>query len=158
MPRPSARSTWVVLLLWGATGCQRAAQPVQLDAKMYLADTSALAKASYPNVVLVFKASQCLSCSVNISTWIELRRQHPERVKLLLTGMPDSASAIVLARSRIPIDGVLRSADGLSAVPPYALIADGPQTQPRVVSVERWTAANLAPSLARDSSHLIVDR
>lgn len=131
---------------------------MHLAATMYVADTSALDKTVYPNLVLVFKASQCLSCSVNISTWIELRRQNPKRVRLLLTSMPDSASAIVLARSRVPIDGVVFSTDGLSSSPPYALIADSPKTPPRVVSIERWTAINLAPSLMPDSSHQALNR
>lgn len=125
---------------------------------MYVADTSALGRTVFPNVVLVFEASQCLSCSVNIGTWIELRRRNPGKVRLLLTSMPDSASAIVLARARVPVDGVISSGGGLSARPPYALVADGAEAPPHVVSVERWTAAALAPALSSNLSPLAVTK
>lgn len=139
-------------LLSGCRDDPAANGTVALDIPTLTRDRDALRPGSGPAIVLVFKATQCLSCSVNIGSWITLRREHPGRVVLLLTGLPDSASATVLRRSRVPVDGVVESPEGLSGLPPYAIIRDGDTDTARVVSIERWTPVGLAEVLTVEPS------
>ena len=64
------------------------------------------------SVLLVYSPDECFTCSSDLAHWMELRRRSVAAVAVILTRSPDSLESRMLKRMRIPVAGVLRSANG----------------------------------------------
>ena len=82
-----------------------------------LAPNSAL-----PSVAVVVAPDECLECSANIGSWLELRRKYPGHIRIVFSSPPDSTDLIVLRRGRIPIDAILSRSLSRRVKPPAVAI------------------------------------
>lgn len=64
------------------------------------------------SVLLVYSPDACFTCSSDLVHWMELRRRSIAAVAVVLTRSPDSLESRMLKRMRIPVAGILRSANG----------------------------------------------
>jgi hypothetical protein len=67
-----------------------------------------LAARSPHAVLLLFEPTDALACGAEMPRWLTVRRQVPDRVAILLTRAPSKSEAVLFARYRIPVDGVIR--------------------------------------------------
>lgn len=91
------------LVLAAACANASGAEPGRLSAD----DLSRLAARSPRVAVLLFAPDDCLACGANMPQWLTVRRRSPERVAILLTRPPTDSEAVMFARYRIPVDGVI---------------------------------------------------
>jgi hypothetical protein len=96
-------------------------------------------------VVLLYDPGDCFVCFSELASWIEVRRQRPGLVRIVLTRAPTTTERHQLALYRIVADGVLpleKGSDGIATPAQLLVVADS--------IVGLWTAADGAlPLLAR---------
>jgi hypothetical protein len=96
-------------------------------------------------VVLLYDPGDCFVCYSELASWIEVRRQRPGLVRIVLTRAPTITEQHQLAIYRIVADGVLPLEKGSGGIPTPAQLL--------VVSdsiVGRWTATDgPSPLLAK---------
>lgn len=103
-PRFLRRALAAVGLLVAA-GCAEASgvEPGRLDE----AGVARLAARGPSVALLLFDPDDCLACGANMPRWLAVRRESPDRVAILLTRPPSRSEAVMFARYRIPVDGVI---------------------------------------------------
>jgi hypothetical protein len=115
--------TRLVLFAFALTACQSEwpadeAQDYQVIGRIdLLASDSAL-----PSVAVVVAPDECLECSANIGSWLELRRKYPGHIRIVFSSPPDSTDLFVLRRGRIPIDAILSRRLSRRLKPPVVAI------------------------------------
>lgn len=70
---------------------------------------SALARAE-STAVLFYDPSRCFTCGTTLPEWIAWRAQHPDQVRLVLTGRPTDGERRQLRAGRAQVDGLATGA------------------------------------------------
>ncbi|HEX2191040.1 MAG TPA: hypothetical protein VHG51_19180 [Longimicrobiaceae bacterium] len=102
--RSRSRKLFAVLLCAGAL-C--ACAPADGLPRLAERDVAALSAGPGKVLLLVFEPADCLACATDMPRWLDARRRSPGSVAILVTRPPSPAESKVLARYRIPVDGVL---------------------------------------------------
>lgn len=95
----------LVLLLCLGAWC--ACAPADGLSRLSERDVAALSAGPGKVLLLVFEPEDCLACATDMPRWLETRRRSPGSVAIVLTRPPSAAETKVLARYRVPVDGVL---------------------------------------------------
>lgn len=94
------------VLLAFAASCTINPEPtIRTIDKRELATLSAVQS---PSAFLLFDPHDCFTCGAQMGRWLDLRRQSPGRIRIVLTRKPSAGESRGLAARRIPIDGVVR--------------------------------------------------
>ena len=100
--------TRLVLFAFALTACQTQWPADEVQDYHIIGSIDSLAPDSaLPSVAVIVAPDECLECSANIGSWLELRRKYPGHIRIVFSSPPDSTDLIVLRRGRIPIDAVL---------------------------------------------------
>ena len=79
----------------------------RLDSGLRIANTDAS-----PTVVLAMDPAEVFTCSAMLMDWLEWRRAHPERFRLVFTRPPTQAEVRRLRAVRLPLAGTLAAGPG----------------------------------------------
>jgi len=134
---------FVLLMVMAAAlaSCENGRTPPELGSypSIISADAVLLEAGEYPTVTVVIDPSQCLSCATSIGAWRDIWARTPDRVRFVLSEDPDSATLIILKRSRLPVSGVLSRRLRSMFTPQSAYIVRARGSTPETYALDRAT-------------------
>jgi len=71
------------------------------------AELGTLAAAGDSTVMILYDPSDCFSCNSSLASWIELRREFPDKVAIVFTRKPSAIQQKRLVAARVEVDGTL---------------------------------------------------